>query len=232
MARRARLAASSRRPRSRSRGLWLVAAAVALAIAGTAAADIYQRVDEDGVVQFTNIKPRGKGWKKIRTETPRKGTKAAAERGACKGCDAVPARDVSPERYHRFDAHIAEASALYRIPETLIRAVIRTESDYDPRVISSVGAKGLMQLMPAAQSDMGVPDPFEPRMNILGGTRLLRILANKFDGDVVLVIAAYHAGAGAVVKYGNQVPPYEHTREYLRIVLERYQAEKARAAGR
>ena len=92
MARRARLAASSRRPRSRSRGLWLVAAAVALAIAGTAAADIYQRVDEDGVVQFTNIKPRGKGWKKIRTETPRKGTKAAAERAVLEIIDRLNER--------------------------------------------------------------------------------------------------------------------------------------------
>ena len=69
------------------------------------------------------------------------------------------------------------------------------------------------------------------RTNILGGTRLLRILANKFDGDVVLTIAAYHAGAGAVSKYGNQVPPYERTRQYLRIVLDRYQAEKARVGS-
>ena len=109
--------------------------------------------------------------------------------------------------------------------------MIKTESDYDPRVVSAVGAKGLMQLMPAAQGDMGVTDPFHPRQGILGGTRLLRILANKFDGDVVLTIAAYHAGAGAVSKYGNQVPPYTRTRQYLRVVLDRYQAEKARAGG-
>lgn len=201
--------------------------------AAPAAADIYTWTDSEGVIHFTNVKgkTKGKGWKKIITETPRKGTKAAAERGTCKGCDAVPAHDTAPERYHRYDAEIAEAAALYRIPEALIRAVIKTESDYDPRVVSAVGAKGLMQLMPAAQGDMGVTDPFQPRQSILGGTRLLRILANKFDGDVVLTIAAYHAGAGAVSKYGNQVPPYTRTRQYLRVVLDRYQAEKARAGG-
>lgn len=210
--------------------LLLVALVLAARAVAPAEADIYTWTDDEGVVHFTNLKPpRGKGAKKVMSETPRKGTKAAAQRGACTGCDAVPARDASPERYHRFDDHIAEAAALYRIPEPLIRAVIKTESDYDPRVVSAVGAKGLMQLMPAAQSDMGVTDVFDPRMNILGGTRYLRVLANRFDGDVVLTIAAYHAGAGAVSKYGNQVPPYERTQQYLRIVLERYQAEKARA---
>lgn len=228
---------SRRTAAGRWRGLLLAAVLLGALIAGArwaapAEADIYTWVDDDGVAHYTNLKPpRGKGAKKVMTETPRKGTKAAAERGACRGCDAVPARDFTSERYHRYDAHIAEAAALYRIPEALIRAVIKTESDYDPRVVSAVGAKGLMQLMPAAQGDMGVGDVFDPRINILGGTRLLRILANKFDGDVVLTIAAYHAGAGAVTKYGNQVPPYERTRQYLRIVLDRYQAEKARVGS-
>jgi hypothetical protein len=233
---RVRSKSARRARRARWRGLALAAALlVGLVVAARAIvvepaeADIYTWTDDEGVVHFTNLKPpRGKGARKIIVETPRKGTKAAAQRGACAGCDRVPAHDTSPERYHRYDDAIAEASALYHLPEALIRAVIKTESDYDPRVISAVGAKGLMQLMPAAQSDMGVVDVFDPRMNILGGTRYLRILANRFDGDVVLTIAAYHAGAGAVSKYGNQVPPYEHTQQYLRIVLERYQAEKAR----
>ena len=236
MVRRARSSVSSRLARGRAaawRGPAVALALVVALVAGDraiapAAADIYTWTDDEGVVHFTNLKPRGKGWKKIISEKPRKGSKPAAQRGACVGCDAVPARDTSAARYHRFDDHIAEASALYRIPQALIRAVIKIESDYDPRVVSAVGAKGLMQLMPAAQGDMGVVDVFDPRQNILGGTRLLRVLANKFDGDVVLVVAAYHAGAGAVSKYGNQVPPYDRTRHYLRVVLDRYQAEKAR----
>jgi hypothetical protein len=114
-----------------------------------AAADIYTYTDADGVVHFTNIKPkgkdRGKSWKRIIVEDPDRGTKAAAARGGCPRCDAVPARDNAPERFHRYDAFIREASELYRIPEPFIRAVIHVESSYDPRVVSSAGARGLMQ---------------------------------------------------------------------------------------
>jgi hypothetical protein len=213
-------------------GVALVAALVVGLLRQPAAADIYTYTDADGVVHFTNIKPRGgkaRGWKKIIVEDPDRGTKAAADRGGCVRCDAVPARDRAPERFRRYDEHIREASDLYRIPEPLIRAVIRVESDYDPRVVSSVGARGLMQLMPAVEKDMRVGNVFEPRDNILGGTRLLRTLANRYDGDLVLTIAAYHAGPGSLAKYGNQVPPYTNTRKYLRMVLDRYYEYKSAA---
>jgi hypothetical protein len=191
-----------------------------------AMADIYTWVDDDGVVHFTNIKPRkGHGWKKVMVEAPDAGSKASADRGS----DVVPAHDANPERFTRFDAFISEAADLYRIPVPLIRAVIKTESDYDPRVVSSAGARGLMQLMPAVSQDMRVTNVYDPRENILGGTRLLRVLANRFEGDLVLTIAAYHAGSGAVTKYGNQVPPYTRTRQYLKMVLDRYYEYKARA---
>jgi soluble lytic murein transglycosylase-like protein len=203
----------------------LVAATVAL---GTAYADIYTSTDDEGVVHFTNIKPKGKGWTKIISATPERGSKASAERGGCSRCDSVPASDHSIERLHRYDDHIFEAAAVYRLPVALVRAVIKVESDYDPHVVSAVGAKGLMQLMPAVESDMRVANVFEARDNIFGGTRLLRILANRFDGDVVLTIAAYHAGAGAVARYGDQVPPYPKTRQYVKMVLDRYYEYKAR----
>ena len=195
------------------------------ALGAPARADIYSYVDGDGVVHFTNIKPKGKGkgkWTRVAFVSPTEGSKAAARRGECERCDVVPSRDRSQERFHRYDEHIAEASDLYRIPDPLIRAVIKVESDYDPRVVSSMGARGLMQLMPEVVEDMGVHDVHDPRENILGGTRLLRVLANRFDGDLVLTIAGYHAGAGSLARYGNQVPPYEHTRLYLSMVLERY----------
>ncbi len=219
-----------RRRRSSRRLGWALAAAVALLI-GSAAADIYTFTDDDGVVHFTNIKPRGGKWSKLYDAVPERGTKAAADRGDCARCDAVPARDHNPERFHRYDDHIYEAAALYRLPVALVRAIIKVESDYDPRVVSSVGAKGLMQLMPAVEGDMRVGNVFEPRDNIMGGSRLLRVLANRFDGDLVLTVAAYHAGAGAVEKYGRQVPPYPHTRQYVRMVLDRYYEFKAREAA-
>jgi soluble lytic murein transglycosylase-like protein len=237
------MARSGRRRRSRARSraalvvVGLLGAALAAAVVvglvrpNTAAADIYTYTDADGVVHFTNVKPkgkdRGKAWKKIIVEDPDRGTKAAADRGGCTRCDAVPARDHSPDRFRRYDAHIREASELYRIPEPFIRAVIHVESNYDPRVVSSAGARGLMQLMPAVEKDMRVANVFDPRENIMGGTRLLRVLANRYEGDLVLTIAAYHAGPGSLAKYGNQVPPYTNTRKYLRMVLDRYYQYKA-----
>ncbi len=220
--------------------LAVVAACATLALTDRpAAADIYSWTDAEGVIHFTNIPPKGKGkgkWKKVMDETPSAGSKASAHRGACERCDVVPSRDRSPERYHRYDDHIFEASELYKIPVALIRAVIHVESDYDPRVVSSMDAKGLMQLMPEVEIDMGVSHAFEPRENILGGTRLLRWLANRYDGDLVLTIAGYHAGAGSLKKYGNTVPPYKNTRKYLEMVLARYyqykdQEARAAAAG-
>lgn len=213
--------------------LWLVAALVALPVA-LAWGDIYSWTDRDGVVHFTNLKPKGgKGkWKKVMTSEPARGSKAAATRGECARCDKVPSRDSSPERFTRYDAFIHEASDLYKIPVPLIRAVIKCESDYDPHVVSAMDAKGLMQLMPDVQDDMGVTSVFDPRDNILGGTRLLRVLANRYDGDLVLTIAAYHAGMGSLAKYGNTVPPYEHTRQYLKMVLDRYYEYKAKESAK
>lgn len=191
---------------------------------GAAHADVYSYTDADGVLHFTNIQPRGKDqkrWKKVRTESADFG-KAAARRGGCERCDVVPSRDSSPDRFTRYDEFILEAAELYKIPVPLIRAVIKVESDYDPRVVSSMGARGLMQLMPEVVADMGVRNVHDPRENILGGTRLLRVLANRYQGDLVLTIAAYHAGMGSLQKYKNTVPPYENTRKYLRMVLDQY----------
>jgi hypothetical protein len=197
--------------------------------APAARADIYTYTSPDGTVHFTNLEPRGshqKPWKKIFKTGP---GKAGAVRGPCSQCDAIPAQDRSPERYSRYDQHILEAVDVYQIPEPLVRAVIQVESNYDPRVVSRVGARGLMQLMPSAQKDMHVQNVHDPRENIFGGTRLLRVLANRFDGDLVLTIAAYHAGAGAVRKYGA-IPPYETTQLYVRMVLREYYRYKAKLA--
>jgi soluble lytic murein transglycosylase-like protein len=194
--------------------LVIVLISAVLVLEGAAQADIYTFTDENGVVHFTNIKPSSKKKFKVYLETPEK-------RKAKKGVVPIPAKDKSPERYHRYDAHIEEASKLYKIPEPLVRAVIRVESDYDPNVVSVCGAQGLMQLMPGTADRMGVEKPFDPRQNILGGTRYLRILANMFEGDVILTIAGYHAGEGNVVKYGG-VPPFKTTVGYVKKVLKYY----------
>ena len=218
----ARLAVQMPRPAAPSSFLLalFVGAAWLGAANGTALADIYEYTDSEGVVHFTNIRPaRTRGVRVVV-----RGSDGPERPGATR--DRVPARDRSPERYSRYDAYIHEASRLYQIPESFIRAVMRVESDFDPNVVSRVGAMGLMQLMPGTAASMGVRNAFDPRENILGGTRYLRILANGFDGDLVLTIAAYNAGGGAVQRYGG-VPPYEETRRYVQKVLRNYYAFRA-----
>ncbi len=208
----------------------LVVALGAVVHDSPARADIYAWTDEEGVQHFTNIKPKGGKWKKVLQSEPDRGSKASAQRGSCERCDKVPSRDRSPERFTRYDAYIREASQLYRIPEPLIRAVIKVESDYDPLVVSAMDCKGLMQVHPAVEKDMGVVgDVFDPRTNIMAGTRLLRWLANRLDGDLTLTIAGYHAGLGSLSKWGYTVPPYKYTRMYLKMVLGRYEQYKAAA---
>ena len=196
------------------------------------AADVYSWTDDEGVAHFTNIKPSGGKWRKVLSSEPDRGSKASAHRGTCERCDKVPSTDNSPERFHRYDQFIQEASDLYRIPVPLIRAVIKVESDYDLKVVSSMDCKGLMQVHPQVEIDMGATgDIFDPRTNIMTGTRLLRWLANRVDGDLVLTIAGYHAGLGSLAKYGYTVPPFKYTQQYLKMVLERYYQYKAERGG-
>jgi soluble lytic murein transglycosylase-like protein len=185
-------------------------------------ADIYSREDKDGTIHFTNQRPKGKDRRKYKVymRTP-------PIRRARPGVVPVPARSTDPARYSRFDASIAEAAKTFSIPVPFIRAVIRVESDYDPRVVSVAGAEGLMQLMPGTARRMKVRDSFDPHDNIMGGTRYLRYLANMFGGDMVLTIAGYHAGEGAVRKYRG-VPPYTSTQGYIRRILTYYNHYKRR----
>jgi len=211
--------------------VWFVGVFGAVLFPGRAWADIYTYTDSKGVVHFTNLRKRGRHWKVLYRTGP---GKAATFRG-CKRCDRVPARDRSSARFTRYDSIIDAACGLYKIPKALVKAVIYVESNYDPRVVSSVGAKGLMQLMPHTAKDMGVANVFDPRQNIFGGVRFLRVLANLFNGDLVLTIAGYHAGAGAIRKY-HGVPPYLTTQKYVRAVLARYyryrRAEQRKASTR
>jgi soluble lytic murein transglycosylase-like protein len=102
------------------------------------------------------------------------------------------------------------------------------ESHFNPRVVSPKGARGLMQLMPGTAARFGVRRPHDPAQNISGGTRYLRELLNRFNNRVDLVLAGYNAGEGAVAKYGNRVPPYRETRNYVKKISYRYKRATAR----
>lgn len=116
-------------------------------------------------------------------------------------------------------AAVKKASAAFGLSAQLINSVIQTESGYQPNAVSSAGAIGLMQLMPATARAMGVENPYDPIQNIWGGTRYLSALVNQFHGDVKLAVAAYNAGPEAVVTHGG-VPPYPQTQQYVKKVLQ------------
>ena len=181
----------------------------------------FRYVDEDGVVHITN-RPRGKkgDWKLFKSIAP---ARTQTKREPLRAGGSTKGLTLDSERAHRYDAYIRGAAQRYQLPEAFVRAVIHTESRYNPRAVSRAGAMGLMQLMPSTAKYLGVGKPFDPRQNIYGGCKLLRLLANRFNGDMVLVAAGYNAGAGAVQKYGG-VPPYVETRAYVKSVLRRYYA--------
>ncbi len=125
-----------------------------------------------------------------------------------------------------FDALVQRAAARYRLDPALIHAVIRAESDYNPRAVSRAGARGLMQIMPDTARAFGVKDAFDPVQNIEAGARELRGYLDRFD-SVELALAAYNAGPGNVRKYGG-IPPFRETQAYIPRVLEYWRQEQNR----
>ncbi len=130
-------------------------------------------------------------------------------------------RAVNNSPQHRLDVLITRTAAQYQVDRALVKAVVAAESNFDVDAVSSAGALGLMQLMPATAEEMGVRSPFRPSDNIAGGVRYLRSMLDRY-GDVSHALAAYNAGPSAVDRYGS-VPPYPETEAYVRRVLRYYQ---------
>lgn len=127
--------------------------------------------------------------------------------------------DLQAGRLARYAPLIEQAARKHNVPVELICGVILQESGGNTRAVSSAGARGLMQLMPATARRFGVNNSFDPAQNIEAGTKYLRFLLDKFNGKVDLALAGYNAGEGNVEKYGNKVPPFAETRNYIPNVL-------------
>ncbi len=122
----------------------------------------------------------------------------------------------------RIDNLIHYYGKQYGVDPFLIYCTMSQESGFSSGAISPKGAQGLMQLMPGTAARYGVTNPYDVAQSIMGGTRYLKDLLKMFNGRVDLALAGYNAGEGAVMKYGNNIPPYEETRNYVKLILKRY----------
>jgi soluble lytic murein transglycosylase-like protein len=202
---------------------WMIATLLGAVLVGSAATAyaeaIYKYRDRRGVINYTNLKPRG--------------VTAQIVMVYCPACDPKSTVDFSrvPLKRSDFNAEIANAIRQNPVDEALVRAIIQAESAYNPNALSKAGAQGLMQLMPGTAAQYGVSDSYNPQQNIYGGTRYLRFLLNMFDGDIKLVSAAYNAGENNVLKYAG-VPPFAETQVYVQRVAQLYQRYRVDLAQR
>lgn len=181
-----------------------------------ASGTVYEYVDSKGIRNFTNL-------------TPPSGVKARVVFKYCPACDPASKVDWRQIKLNRdaYNADIRRIAQAHSVDEALVRAVIHAESAFNPNALSSAGAQGLMQLMPATGRQYGVTDAWDPIQNIEGGVRYLRFLLDFFDGDTQLATAGYNAGENAVLRFSG-IPPYAETQVYVQrvgVLYERYQAE-------
>ncbi len=168
-------------------------------------ADIYRYTDENGVMHITNLptSPDYKLWIKERRVIIKAGI------------------DMT-----KYGPLIQKASDKYKVDYSLVKAVIKAESNFNHKAVSPKGAQGLMQLMPKTASTLQVKDSFEPESNIEGGVKYLKYLMNVYNGHLHLALAAYNAGEKAVARYGG-IPPYAETKGYVKRVLALYKQYSA-----
>lgn len=140
---------------------------------------------------------------------------------------AVPSNLVWTTGNNRVDGLIRQYGTQYGVDPYLIYCLMSQESSFITGAVSPKGAQGLMQLMPGTAARYGVTNPYDVAQNIKGGTRYLKDLLQMFNGRVDLALAGYNAGEGAVMKYGNKIPPYDETQNYVRLILKRYTKKPA-----
>ncbi|MBU0697905.1 MAG: lytic transglycosylase domain-containing protein [Proteobacteria bacterium] len=163
-------------------------------------ADIYSYIDSQGVLHFTNVPTSAKYKVYIKEK---------------------PSRSLNLYTSNQYDHMITGASQRHGVSFSLLKALIKTESDFDHRAISNAGAKGLMQIMPENIRLLRIKDPFDPWENIMGGARYLKQLIERFNGELSLALAAYNAGPNIVERHQG-IPPIKETEDFVKKVLGYY----------
>ena len=173
----------------------------------------YYTKSEDGTFHYTNIKPKSKDYKSL--DSPWGVLKTAPKVNRIK-------KNGSYKYSGNYDRHIENTAAWYGVDPLLVKAIIKVESNFNPRAVSPKGAVGMMQLMPGTAKKNGVKDAYNPEENIEGGVRYLSKLLLMFNHRLTLALAGYNAGENAVIRYGYKIPPYPETINYVEKVYYHY----------
>jgi soluble lytic murein transglycosylase len=171
----------------------------------TGGAEIFRYVDKDGVVHFTNT-PVATAGKPLNYKPY---------------LEEIGSTDSTYFNIEKINEYIIQASTHYNLSCNLIKAIIKVESNFNCDAISKKGAIGLMQIMPQNFNLLSINDPFDPLQNIMGGARYLKNMLQRYNGDILLSLAAYNAGPSAVDRYGS-IPPYSETQRYVQKVIDYY----------
>ena len=190
----------------------------------TALADLYGYVDESGRTHISDQQLNERYQLFQRATTAPAAPVASAQATVATSDQPLPKINSAVRK--KYAPLVNRVAQRYNVEAALIHAVISAESAYDPRAVSPRGASGLMQLMPDTAGQYGVANIYDPRENVIAGTKHLRYLMNVFDNDIELALAAYNAGHNTVLKYGA-IPPFPETRNYVPRVLRYYRKYRA-----
>ena len=182
--------------------------AMGVSLPGMASTDIYEYMDDNGVLTITNV-----GAQRPDSVNPRPAASDETQRSM---------RHAGARTTNAYQQQVEHAARVHAIDPALLNAIIAVESDTSHIAVSRKGAIGLMQVLPATGRRFGATNLFNPAQNVDAGARYLRVLAAMFNNDLTLVLAAYNAGENAVARFGNRIPPYPETQHYVARVIERY----------